>query len=1148
MDWDGAELLTESVAEGNAATAPANPAREGFTFTGWDTDFSNVTSNLTVRARYRVDNYVEIVKTKTTPILDGIEEDFWNNVEANPINKDFGGETPTLESYWKAAWCDTGLFVLINVIDDDHYPAWEAGSDEFWMYDGAEVYFDINEKLDDGGGASGGNGHYQSHPAFASDQYGVKLNHFVSSNMPGGQYAYQLNGENWVREQFFPFSNFVNNDGMTMNRNSFITMDSIGFDIIVLDQDEGITITKHSKVWQNSGEVDHNWNNMDDAGVIKLVGEDDANILSADFIFYTPKGSSAFEKKFFDTSFGNPSVWVWDFGDGTSSTEQNPIHIYQEEGTYSVSLKIKDNEQNEEIYIKEIIIENVYELWEFIDYARVFSATGSNWLDVDDYYHQQGTDWYESNGLGYFRKSFNYVNSISKYGIVAPPDYYDLASATVGQYQLFDPGYIKTSYGIIDNNSLGNVRFVLQIQTDVITTILDTIIDNSSQWNYFEYDLSQWANDTITIRMITDPNGVTWEDAALWGEPIVSAQKLINYSFQPVNCSFKISNNTGIAPMNVHFTDQSTGNPTSWLWDFGDGGTSTEQNPDYTYNNPGVYDIELVISNGAFSDILRKENYISVSENDCPQHFQTVWEGAGYDQMNINIKEAKLNNLDLEPGDEIGVFDGDLCVGYGKVEQTVDETNFLGIILSKNDGDGNGYTPGNNISYKIWDCSEMTEYNVQDIQCFNTLQNPVACSSFAPGTTTFVALGVFSTETQQIVLNQGWNIMSLRVMPENPVLKDILQPVINEGKLKKVMDESGKIIEDWGTFGGWRNTIGNLECTEGYKINVTSSATIEVEGVPVQFPYDIALRAGWNIISWPSGNEQNGIVVFDALITGGELKKVMDETGKVIEDWGSFGGWQNYIGNLKPAEGYNVNVNEDCILTINESGPKSVEIIADLIPATHFVPAYIGNGTDHMNINLVNLTELGILEGDEIGIFDGNICVGSATVSTQNSTISIPVSATDGIESKNGFSNGNTVKIKLFRNGKEFPVLFEPFGNSKTTFEKGSTLFAQFAKSTNIWDFINEELTEVKCYPNPFNDEVNIEFNLANDSEVTIEVINQMGQKVNTLVHKQIMMQGLNRLTWNGMNNLNHKVSSGIYYLKGQIGDFSFYEKLVFSR
>ena len=54
-DWDGELIEAQSVEHGEAAVAPADPTRDGYTFIGWDTDFSNVTSDLTVTAEYSED-------------------------------------------------------------------------------------------------------------------------------------------------------------------------------------------------------------------------------------------------------------------------------------------------------------------------------------------------------------------------------------------------------------------------------------------------------------------------------------------------------------------------------------------------------------------------------------------------------------------------------------------------------------------------------------------------------------------------------------------------------------------------------------------------------------------------------------------------------------------------------------------------------------------------------------------------------------------------------------------------------------------------------------------------------------------------------------------------------------------------------------
>ncbi|RKY18681.1 MAG: hypothetical protein DRP63_01735 [Planctomycetota bacterium] len=71
----------------------------------------------------------------------------------------------------------------------------------------------------------------------------------------------------------------------------------------------------------------------------------------------------------------------------------------------------------------------------------------------------------------------------------------------------------------------------------------------------------------------------------------------------------------GTAPLTVTFTDKSTGNPTSWEWDFDNDGTpdSTQQSPTHTYNNPGWYTVKLTVSDGTNSNTCVKEKYIQVA-------------------------------------------------------------------------------------------------------------------------------------------------------------------------------------------------------------------------------------------------------------------------------------------------------------------------------------------------------------------------------------------------------------------------------------------------------------------------------------------------------------------------------------------------------
>lgn len=71
---------------------------------------------------------------------------------------------------------------------------------------------------------------------------------------------------------------------------------------------------------------------------------------------------------------------------------------------------------------------------------------------------------------------------------------------------------------------------------------------------------------------------------------------------------------TGGAPLTVKFTDASTGEIASWLWDFGDGATDTTQNPVHTYDETGKYTVSLTVSGQAGSNTKTVDNFISVTD------------------------------------------------------------------------------------------------------------------------------------------------------------------------------------------------------------------------------------------------------------------------------------------------------------------------------------------------------------------------------------------------------------------------------------------------------------------------------------------------------------------------------------------------------
>jgi PKD repeat protein len=93
--------------------------------------------------------------------------------------------------------------------------------------------------------------------------------------------------------------------------------------------------------------------------------------------------------------------------------------------------------------------------------------------------------------------------------------------------------------------------------------------------------------------------------------------------------SFSAAPTSGTAPLAVRFTDTSSGSPTTWAWDFGDGANSTAQNPTHTYTAPGSYTVTLTVSNSAGSDTTTRPGLISVGSSGSIGYQDGSTSGAG---------------------------------------------------------------------------------------------------------------------------------------------------------------------------------------------------------------------------------------------------------------------------------------------------------------------------------------------------------------------------------------------------------------------------------------------------------------------------------------------------------------------------------------
>ena len=526
-------------------------------------------------------------------------------------------------------------------------------------------------------------------------------------------------------------------------------------------------------------------------------------------------------------------------------------------------------------------------------------------------------------------------------------------------------------------------------------------------------------------------------------------------------------------------------------------------------------------------------------------HFIPVWwPNPGVDHMNLYALTAKLDGLDLQPGDEIGVFDGDLCVGAGVLTQVLTGSNYLECRASADDPTTtavDGYIPGHVVSFRVWDSGSGSE-----------VSNAVATYAdgegiFTPGESASFHLNALTTITQEINLSAGWNIISFAAQPSDMNMMTIVNPLITAGTLVKIQDELGNAIEQLPPPIGWINNIGLMRLTEGYKIRVTTPTALSVTGLPVTLPYNIPFAAGWNIMGYPVMSSQNALDAFNPLITAGSLVKVQDELGNAIEQLPPPIGWIDNIHNLNPGKGYKIRTSAVTSLDIFAPSAKGDYLYAEpvSINPSHFSTAFSGNGLDHMNIYLMNSATgtASLNPGDEIGVFDGPLCVGAAVVDDPTRAYFMVKASLDDPETsaKDGFSKGHQFEIMLWNNssGTELKAqkvdIAKGYGN---LFEKSGTSVLAVS-----FDMMPENVLG-DAYPNPSSGKTTFKFNLVGTTKVRFEIINVTGDIIRILVN-ETMPAGNHNIEWDNCSEDGIKVAAGVYFYRLKLNYILLTKKLI---
>ena len=297
------------------------------------------------------------------------------------------------------------------------------------------------------------------------------------------------------------------------------------------------------------------------------------------------------------------NAWFWNFGDGTTSTLQNPTHLYSAAGNYTVSLKTTNAagctntmvvDDYIAVFLPQIPAFTSNTTTGCLPVEVAFTNLSSNsveWLwDFGD-----GTTSIDETPSHTYQNSGNYNVSLK---ITA--DYGCTYTKTVNNY-------IHIANTAFSNFSISNTSSCAPINIQFINQSSNAV---SCLWEFGDGATSSLLNPSHTYTA----NGsytVTLHSYSASGCDAISQQLNAVVLNLPV-ADYSATFSPGCAPLPANFINSSS-NSIQWLWRFGDGTTSTLQNPSHTYNSPGDYDVSLVAWNSlGCSDTLTHGTFIHV--------------------------------------------------------------------------------------------------------------------------------------------------------------------------------------------------------------------------------------------------------------------------------------------------------------------------------------------------------------------------------------------------------------------------------------------------------------------------------------------------------------------------------------------------------
>ncbi len=320
----------------------------------------------------------------------------------------------------------------------------------------------------------------------------------------------------------------------------------------------------------------------------------------------TPTADFTFTTNDFTTVFTNTSEnatsFVWNFGDGETSTEANPTHMYGN-GTYTVTLSAT-NECGTVTTSQTVTI--------FVESVPTADFTAT-----------------ETDGCAPFTVTFTNLSSANADSFVwsfeggnPATSIEENPTVTFANAGTFNVTLTATNAAGSDVETKVDYLTVGNLPTADFTFTVNgntVVFDNNSTdadafaWNFGNGETSNAANPTFTF----DNNGtytVTLTATNECGNDVTSDDITIFVESEPT-AGFTATETNSCAPFTVTFNNTSSSNADTFVWTFegGNPATSTEENPTVTFANAGTFDVTLTVENEAGTDTFTQNDFISVN-------------------------------------------------------------------------------------------------------------------------------------------------------------------------------------------------------------------------------------------------------------------------------------------------------------------------------------------------------------------------------------------------------------------------------------------------------------------------------------------------------------------------------------------------------